>query len=209
MIILNNINDIKYRIKNKKKSSSAKENQHNFMLVLRRFIFKCLIVAILTLTCLILSKKSVLAKNIIYNKVYDSYISFPRIKKIYNKYLGNILPFENINIEKPVFNNETIKYKEKSAYDSGVKLILENNYVIPIINDGMVIFIGEKENLGKTLIIEDSNKINYIYGNLENINVKLYDYVNKGDLLGSSKDNTLYLLFEKDGKYLDYKEFIK
>ena len=209
MIILNNINDIKYRIKNKKKSKSLEENKHNFMPILRRFIFKCLIVSILTLTCLILSKKSVLAKNIIYNKVYDSYISFPKIKKIYNKYLGNILPFENINIEKPVFNNETIKYKEKSAYDSGVKLILENNYVIPIINDGMVIFIGEKENLGKTLIIEDSNKINYIYGNLENINVKLYDYVNKGDLLGSSKDNTLYLLFEKDGKYLDYKEFIK
>ena len=36
----------------------------------------------------------------------------------------------------------------------------------------------------------------------------MYDYVNKGDFLGEVKDNILYLVFEKDGVFLNYKEYI-
>ena len=47
------------------------------------------------------------------------------------------------------------------------------------------------------------------YGNLGNINVNLYDYVEKGALLGEVKDTNLYLVYQKDGKYVDYKEYIE
>ena len=36
----------------------------------------------------------------------------------------------------------------------------------------------------------------------------MYDYVKKGDLVGEVKGNTMYLLFEKNGKFLDYKKYI-
>ena len=47
------------------------------------------------------------------------------------------------------------------------------------------------------------------YGNLDNVNVNLYDYVEKGSLLGEVKDTNLYLVYQKDGKYVDYKEYIE
>ena len=38
--------------------------------------------------------------------------------------------------------------------------------------------------------------------------IKLYDYIEKGNMLGSTKDNVLYLVFQKGGKFLDYKKYI-
>ena len=46
------------------------------------------------------------------------------------------------------------------------------------------------------------------YANIEPINLKLYDYIEKGSLLGEAKNNKLYLVFSKDGKYLNYKDYI-
>ena len=34
------------------------------------------------------------------------------------------------------------------------------------------------------------------------------DYVEKGKLLGEAQDEKLYLVFQKDGSYLNYKEYI-
>ena len=148
-------------------------------------------------------------KSFIFDKIYNHNVSFAFIKKYYNKYLGDIIPFESISPQKKVISLNKIEYIEKSTYNNGVKLKLDNNYLIPILNDGIVIFIGEKEGFNNTIIIEDDNRVDYIYGNLDDINVKLYDYVKKGDLLGTVKDNSLYLMFEKDGNVIDYKKYIK
>ena len=40
------------------------------------------------------------------------------------------------------------------------------------------------------------------------LNLKLYDYIEKGELLGEAKDGKVYLVFSKEGKYLDYKNYI-
>ena len=52
------------------------------------------------------------------------------------------------------------------------------------------------------------NGINTEYSNINASNYKLYDYVEKGKLLGEVDGNKLYLSFEKEGKYLDYKKYI-
>ena len=178
------------------------------MINLRKLIDKIICVTVVVLFITLVVNKNNNIKTKIFNEVYNSNISFAKIKKIYNNYLGSIIPIENIVKEKEVFN-EKIKYNELSQYDKGVKLKLDSNYSIPIIKGGIVVFIGNKDNLNKTVIIEDKEGVNYYYGNLDLVNVKLYDYVSKNDLLGTSKDNTLYLLFSKEGKYLDYKEFLK
>lgn len=73
----------------------------------------------------------------------------------------------------------------------------------------MVVYIGDKDDYNKTVIVENKDGVNILYGNMDKINVKLYDYVNKNDVLGTVKNNTLYLVFNKGDEYLDYKEFLK
>ena len=72
----------------------------------------------------------------------------------------------------------------------------------------MVLFIGDKDNYGKTIIIEDLNGIYYWYGNISTTSLKLYDYVEEGSFIGEA-DKALYMVFSKDDKYLNYEDYIK
>ena len=69
-------------------------------------------------------------------------------------------------------------------------------------------YIGDKENFGTTIIIEQVNGIDVFYSNIEPININIYDYIEKGELLGQVKTNKLYMLFQKDGKNIDYKDYV-
>ena len=73
----------------------------------------------------------------------------------------------------------------------------------------MVIYIGEKEYYGKVVIIEGLNGIDIWYGNMETTSVKLYDYVETGTYLGTTKDNSLYLAYQKDGQFQNYQDYLK
>ena len=175
----------------------------------KRFVNKLLISILLVLIVLICIKKNPNLKTTIKEKVFNNNISFAKINKWYKEKFGSILPIDNVIPDDSVsVFNEQLKYKDDNLYKDGVKLTVENNYLIPVLQSGIVIFIGEKENYGKTVIIQQVNGIDVWYGNVNNINVKLYDYVEKGSLLGNSENNTMYLVFQKDGKYLDYKEYI-
>ena len=44
---------------------------------------------------------------------------------------------------------------------------------------------------------------------METTTAKLYDYVEKNAYLGTVKGDNLYLAYQKDGKFLDYKEYLK
>lgn len=202
---MNNINDIQRRIKMKKnKNISNKPGNKR----IKKFFIKLFIMIIIFLSLFIVCKINPKVKNSIYKHVYNSNISFSSIKKLYNEKLGNIIPFQDIFKEKKVFN-EDLKYEKLSVYDKGVKLKLSENYAIPIIKGGIVIFVGDKENYGKTVIIQQSNGIDAWYGNLSNVNMKLYDYVSDNDIVGEAKNNYLYLKFQKDGVDIDYKEVLK
>jgi len=71
----------------------------------------------------------------------------------------------------------------------------------------MVVFIGEKENYGNTVIIENLDGVNFWYGNINTTSVKLYDYIEKGSYVGEA-NGELYLVFSRDGNYLDYEKYI-
>ena len=47
------------------------------------------------------------------------------------------------------------------------------------------------------------------YGNIKTVNVKLYDYVEKGSMIGEVSDDTLYLVYAKDNKFLNYEDYLK
>ena len=125
----------------------------------------------------------------------------------YQKYFGNILSLDKMIPETTSVFNEKLSYTNQKKYKNGVELTVTSNYMVPILESGIVLYIGEKENYGQTIIIEQIDGVEVYYSNI-NSNVKLYDYIEKGNLLGEAKSNKIYLTFQKDGKYLDYKKYI-
>ena len=174
---------------------------------LRGLINKLLVVIVLFLINLIAMKSNQTYKDFIYEKIYDNNFSFTKIKNFYNKYLGVEVLDGIVNNTKPVFN-ETLTYNDESLYYDGVKLEVSSSYLVPTIKDGLVVFIGEKENYGDVIIVQGIDGVDIWYGNMANTSVKLYDYVEKGSLLGEVKDNNLYLVFSKEDKFLNYQEYL-
>lgn len=167
---------------------------------------KFLLLIVLTLLTLILLKNDQFKINF-YKYVYQDNISFAKINKWYQDKFGSALPFSKYFEDiAPVFN-EKLNYTEANKYKDGVSLLVEDNYLVPALDSGIVIFIGEKEGYGNTIIIQQENGIDLWYSNLKEINLKLYDYVKDGSLIGISNSN-LYLVFHKDGEVIDYQEYI-
>ena len=174
----------------------------------RNFITRVLIVVIIFLVGMILVKSNSKAKNSILKKVYDTNFKFTKVKEIYQKYFGNILSIDKLALEDKQVFQEELTYQKSKSYLDGVKLQVNDNYMVPALESGIVIFMGEKEGYGNTIVIEQIDGIDVYYSNISSDGIKLYDYVEKGKLLGEAEDNQLYLVFQKDGSFLDYKKYI-
>lgn len=186
-----------------------KINEEKIIKYLRSLILRSLTVIVLFLILAILSKSNKTYKDVIVTNLYNQNISFTKIKNIYTKYLGGIIPLDKVTQEvNPVFN-EQLEYTNESIYYDGVKLEVINKYLVPIIKEGMVVYVGEKENYGNVVIIEGIDGIDIWYGNMDTTTVKLYDYVESNTYLGQTTNEYLYLVYSKDGKFLDYKEYLK
>lgn len=173
---------------------------------LNNILKKILLSIILFLVFLISTKNNEKFKNIIYENVYQNNISFAKFNSWYKKNFGDLFPFNKVD-DVLVFN-ESLTYRNKEKYLDGVLLTVDDNYIVPSLTDGIVVYIGEKENYGNTIIIEDENNVNYWYSNINVLNINIYDYVKKGDYLGEVKDNKLIMLFQKKGKIEDYQKYI-
>lgn len=180
-----------------------KESKKNKFL---KFVNKTLMAIFLGLVFLIIMEYSPKFKSFMQNDVLDKNISFAFFNKLYNKYFGEVLPTDNNNIAK-VFN-EKINYSKKEKYLDGYKLTVNNNYLVPVIKDGIVVFIGEKDDYGRVIVIESDEGETITYGNIKNSDIKLYEYVKAGKYLGEVNDNYLYLLILKNGDYLDIEEYL-
>ncbi|MCI6107692.1 MAG: M23 family metallopeptidase [Candidatus Faecimonas sp.] len=174
----------------------------------RNFITRVLIVVIIFLVGMILVKSNSKAKNSILKQVYDTNFKFTKVKEIYQKYFGNILSIDKLALEDKQVFQEELTYQKSKSYLDGVKLQVNDNYMVPALESGIVIFMGEKEGYGNTIVIEQIDGIDVYYSNISSDGIKLYDYVEKGKLLGEAEDNQLYLVFQKDGSFLDYKKYI-
>ena len=174
----------------------------------KKFINKCLLLLVIFLFGMILVKSNKDYKNFILENIYNKNIKFTKFKSMYQKYFGNILSIDKIVKEEKSVFNEKLNYKKASVYKDGAVLRVSNNLMVPVLESGVVVYKGKKDDYGNVIIIEQVDGVDVFYGNIKNDNINLYDYVEKGELLGEVSGNKLYLVFQKDGKYLDYKEFI-
>lgn len=171
-----------------------------------RFINKVLMAIFLGLVSLIVMEYSPKFKTFMHEEVLNKNISFAFLNNLYSKYFGDILPENKDNVIQ-VFN-EKINYLNKENYLDGVKLTVANNYLVPVIKSGVIVFIGDKENLGRVLVIEGEDGATITYGNIKNTDLKLYDYVKQGSFLGEVDGNTLYLTILKGGEYQNIETYL-
>ena len=192
----------KFYQKKKQKNESSKIKKY-----INQYIIKVLITVVVLLILLIGFKWTQNFKQQFNKAVYHTNFSFSQVKEFYQKHFGEDLISKNIEKEALVFE-EKLTYSKESLYQDGVALSVKENYMIPSLESGIVVFIGKKDQYNQTIIVQGMNGVDVWYGNLESENVKLYDYVEKGSLIGQTKDNTLYLAFQKEGKFVNYKDYL-
>ena len=182
-----------------------KNNKKKFRIM--PFINKVLSAILIGLVSLIVMEYSPKFKTFMNNEVLNKNISFGFIGKLYNKYFGDVLPVNEKDDVVKVFN-EKLLYQEKEKYKDSNKLLVTDDYLVPSINSGVVVFIGENDDYGNVITIEQEDNSTITYGNIKNTDLKLYDYVSKGKYLGQTDGNTLYIVILKDNKYLDLETYL-
>lgn len=100
-------------------------------------------------------------------------------------------------------------FDSKTKYYDGEKFMVSSNLPIGAISSGVVVFIGNKNEYKNTVIIQGIDGFNIWYGNVKDVNVKTYDYIQEGNLIGAADGDFIYLLIEKNNEYYTYEEYAK
>ena len=185
-----------------------KKEENKIKKYIKNLTIRTFISVIIFLLLAISIKSNNKTKDKILKNIYQENISFTTIKNYYNKYLGGIFPLEKENLNTVSVFSEKLKYEKSSKYLDGVKLKVTNNYLVPSIKSGLVVYIGSKEGYNNTIIVQGMDGIDIWYGNINQSSVKLYDYVEKGNLLGETIDDKLYLVYQKNNKFLNYSDYL-
>lgn len=182
----------------KKKKDNTKKNN-------KTFITKFLISIIFFLISIIITNKSDKLMSVYREYVYKESIPFTKVKSWYEDLFGSILPKENNT--KLVMSEGKLLPKSINNYLDGEVLKLENNTLINTLTSGVVVYMGQKEGYGNTIIIQGIDGVDIWYGNIDKSNIKLYDYIEKNTLLGETISDQLYLVIKKDNEYIKYEDY--
>lgn len=193
------------KLKKEKKDDDNKSTLSKFLFTI---LIKSLIVVLLFLSSMIFIRQNDKNKKIFKEKVYNNSLSFAKIYNLYSKYLGDALPFKDtIKDDTKKVSNEKITYSSIKKEGDDYLLVVPSNYTLQSIKSGIVIEVKKDDKYKNMVKIQDKSGVNITYKNLNEVEVKLYDYVEKGEILGSTSDK-LYINFEKDGKYLSYEKYL-
>ena len=190
------ISDAKKR-RNKKSFNVNKKS-------IKSFISEFLLAIIFFLSSIIFT--NINDKNLLLYKEYvlTESLPFTKIKGWYEELFGEVLPKDDNN--KMVIKGHLV-YKNIENYKDGEVLTLTTNTLINSLQSGIVVYCGEKDDYKNTVIIQGIDGVDIWYGNLTNVSVKLYDYVEKDKLIGETNSDLLYLVIKKDNNFLKYEDY--
>ncbi|MFX3615943.1 MAG: peptidoglycan DD-metalloendopeptidase family protein [Sporolactobacillus sp.] len=103
----------------------------------------------------------------------------------------------------PVTGEVTAPYSNKSQ---GVTVKTTAHETVKAVQDGLVIFVGEKKKTGQTIIIQHKDHDESWYGELDTAGVKVYQEVKKGQKIGTTsggKKGVFYFALKKGEKFID------
>lgn len=183
-----------------KKTPSEEDNK------ISKIFTKILLSVIFILVSTIYIKLDPENLNYFKKHLFESNLTFTKMNNWYHDTFGNILPTVKEPQDTLVSSNLNSSAK-KEKYLDGYKI--ESSAMNPIssIASGILVYMGEKEGYGNTLIIQGVDGVDIWYGGLTDTNLKLYDYIDANTILGNTKENFYYLLFQKSGEYLTYEDY--
>ena len=80
--------------------------------------------------------------------------------------------------------------------------------MITAFESGLVLFVGEKDGFGSTLILEQVDGVEAWYVGVDVHELSIYDYVEKSSIIASSKEDYISVYFKKKGESVDYKNYV-
>ena len=164
--------------------------------ILKVLFNKLFTVIIFTMFVIICSNYSPKFKSFVIDDVLNTTMDFSKVNNIINKVTSIFKVNKTMNVGLVMNNSE--------KYMNGVKYKLNGTEEVLVKDSGIVTFIGNKDGYNNTIIIQQSNGYYAWYGNI-NESVKLYDYVEKGSILGSASNEYYYVLY-KDNKAVELDE---
>ena len=170
-----------YRNKDNKKSKNK---------FISTMINKLFTVIIFTMLVVIISNYSPSFRNFVINKVLNNTMDFSKYNKFLTKVTNVFDNNETVSVSK-IIDEKTEKYKD------GIKYIIGDGQSVYLKDSGIVVYIGEKEGYGNTIVIQQSNGYYAWYGNI-NEKVKLYDYVESGSIIGTASKEYYYVLLKEN-----------
>ena len=188
-------------------TSSYKENLPFKLKYAKNLISRVLITVIFVLGSIIFTNISEDNKALYQKYVLEDSLEFTKINELYQSVFGDvdIAKKDNNTDSEVVFGD--VSYTNIEPFKNGVKLTVGMNETISVITSGIVVFIGEKDDLGNTVIIQGNDGVDIWYSNITDTDISVYDYIEAGSILGSSNSEDIYLTINKDGEFINYEEY--
>ena len=186
---------------------SHKENLPFKLKYAKNLISRVLITVIFVLGSIIFTNISEDNKTLYQKYVLEDSLEFTKINELYQSVFGDvdIAKKDNNTDSEVVFGD--VSYTNIEPFKNGVKLTVGMNEAISVITSGIVVFIGEKDDLGNTVIIQGNDGVDIWYSNITDTDISVYDYIEAGSILGSSNSEDIYLTINKDGEFINYEEY--
>lgn len=186
---------------------SHKENLPFKLKYAKNLISRVLITVIFVLGSIIFTNISEDNKALYQKYVLEDSLEFTKINELYQSVFGDvdIAKKDNNTDSEVVFGD--VSYTNIEPFKNGVKLTVGMNEAISVITSGIVVFIGEKDDLGNTVIIQGNDGVDIWYSNITDTDISVYDYIEAGSILGSSNGEDIYLTINKDGEFINYEEY--
>ena len=188
-------------------TSSYKENLPFKLKYAKNLISRVLITVIFVLGSIIFTNISEDNKALYQKYVLEDSLEFTKINELYQSVFGDvdIAKKDNNTDSEVVFGD--VSYTNIEPFKNGVKLTVGMNEAISVITSGIVVFIGEKDDLGNTVIIQGNDGVDIWYSNITDTDISVYDYIEAGSILGSSNSEDIYLTINKDCEFINYEEY--
>ncbi len=158
------------------------------------------------------------------DQVYQKEFQFATVSNWFENTVGKPFAFLPEDSVKKAKNDDTDSHFATPATGTimksfvkdgqGVLIKTTNSTSVDTIKEGVVIYAGEKETHGKTVIVQHSDKSESWYAHLQEIDVNLYEQIKKGTKVGkvSPSDEPgkgeFYFALKANGKFIDPNEVI-
>lgn len=160
------------------------------------------------------------------NRTFETEFKFASVSNWYEDQFGKplaLIPVLNEENTPQIENNDTPVTTEPvyavpvagrvmetfAANGEGIMVETGVGSQVESIDEGFIVFVGVKEGLGKTVEVQHPDGSSTFYGNLNTINVKLYDFVKSRTALGEvtptegGKSGLFYFAIKKNDSFID------